>query len=136
MKLAELLTAMGGGALVGWVSKAFIAREARLSREADVEAARVNKTGDYDVAALRADQDTAKLALDMAARERDRYERQVLGHMECLAKVEHLNTRLELLEAERAGCPERISRLEMQIHVMSNILIEKGLLPALEEPAE
>ena len=136
MKLAELLTALGGGALVGWVSKAFIAREARLSREADVEAARVNKTGDYDVAALRADQDTAKLALDMAARERDRYERQVLGHMECLAKVEHLNTRLELLEAEHAGCPERISRLETQIHVMSNILIEKGLLPALKEPAE
>ena len=136
MKLAELLTALGGGALVGWVSKAFIAREARLSREADVEAARVNKTGDYDVAALRADQDTAKLALDMAARERDRYERQVLGHMECLAKVEHLNTRLELLEAEHAGCPKRISRLEMQVHVMSNILIEKGLLPALEEPAE
>ena len=133
MKLAELLTALGGGALVGWVSKAFIAREARLSREADVEAARVNKTGDYDVAALRADQDTAKLALDMAARERDRYERQVLGHMECLAKVEHLNTRLELLEAERAGCPERISRLEAQIHVMSNIMIERGLLPALDD---
>lgn len=136
MKLAELLTALGGGALVGWVSKAFIAREARLSREADVEAARVNKTGDYDVAALRADQDTAKLALNMAAKERDRYERQVIGHMECLAKVEHLNTRLELLEAEHAGCPERISRLETQIHVMSNILIEKGLLPALKEPAE
>ena len=136
MKLAEILTALGGGALVGWVSKAFIAREARLSKEADVEAARVNKTGDYDVAALRADKDTAKLALDMAARERDRYERQVLGHMECLAKVEHLNTRLELLEAEHAGCPARIARLEQQIHVMSNILIEKGLLPALEEPAE
>ena len=37
MKIAELLTALGGGALVGWVSKAFIAREARLTREADVE---------------------------------------------------------------------------------------------------
>lgn len=133
MKLAELLTALGGGALVGWVSKAFIAREARLSKEADVEAARVNKTGDYDVAALRADQDTAKLALNMAANERDRYERSVLGHMECLAKVEHLQTRLELLEAEHAGCPERISRLEAQIHVMSNIMIERGLLPALDD---
>ena len=93
-------------------------------------------TGETDVAALRADQDTAKLALDMAARERDRYERQVLGHMECLAKVEHLNTRLELLEAEHAGCPARIARLEQQIHVMSAILTEKGLLPALEETAE
>lgn len=136
MKIAELLTALGGGALVGWVSKAFIAREARLTREADVERERVKITGETDVAALRADQDTAKLALSMAAKERDRYERSVLGHMECLAKVEHLNTRLELLEAEHAGCPERISRLEMQIHVMSSILIEKGLIPALEEPAE
>lgn len=136
MKIAELLTALGGGALVGWVSRAFMAREARLTKEAELEAAKVNQTGEYDVAALRADQDTAKLALSMAAKERDRYERSVLGHMECLAKVEHLNTRLELLEAERAGCPERISRLETQIHVMSNILIEKGLLPALEETAE
>lgn len=136
MKIAELLTALGGGALVGWVSKAFIAREARLTREADVERERVKTTGETDVAALHADQDTAKLALSMAAKERDRYERSVLGHMECLAKVEHLNTRLELLEAEHAGCPERISRLEMQIHVMSSILIEKGLLPALKEPAE
>lgn len=136
MKLAELLTALGGGALVGWVSKAFIAREARLTREADVERERVKTTGETDVAALRADQDTAKLALNMAAKELDRYERSVMGHMECLARVEHLNTRLELLEAERAGCPERISRLETQLHVMSNILVEKGLLPALEEPAE
>ena len=136
MKIAELLTALGGGALVGWVSKAFIAREARLTREADVERERVKITGETDVAALRADQDTAILALSMAAKERDRYERQVIGHMECLAKVEHLNTRLELLEAEHAGCPERISRLETQLHVMSNILVEKGLLPALEEPAE
>ena len=136
MKIAELLTALGGGALVGWVSKAFIAREARLTREADVERERVKTTGETDVAALRADQDTAKIALDMANRERDRYERSVLGHMECLAKVEHLNTRLELLEAEHSGCPERISRLETQIHVMSNILIEKGLIPALEETAE
>lgn len=136
MKIAEILTALGGGALVGWVSRAFMAREARLTKEAELEAAKVNQTGEYDVAALRADQDTAKIALDMASRERDRYERSVLGHMECLARVEHLNTRLELLEAEHAGCPERISRLETQIHVMSNILIEKGLLPALEEPAE
>ncbi len=136
MKIAELLTALGGGALVGWVSKAFIAREARLTREADVERERVKTTGETDVAALHADQDTAKLALNMAAKERDRYERQVIGHMECLAKVEHLNTRLELLEAEHAGCPERISRLETQLHVMSNILVEKGLLPALKEPAE
>lgn len=136
MKIAEILTALGGGALVGWVSKAFIAREARLAREADVAAAKIAQTGEYDVAALRAEQDTAKIALDMANRERDRYERSVLGHMECLAKVEHLNTRLELLEAEHAGCPERISRLETQIHVMSNILIEKGLIPALEETAE
>ena len=136
MKFPELLTALGGGALVGWVSKAFIAREARLTREADVERERVKTTGETDVAALRADQDTAKLALNMAAKERDRYERQVIGHMECLAKVEHLNTRLELLEAERAGCPERISRLETQLHVMSNILVEKGLIPALEETAE
>lgn len=136
MKLAELLTALGGGALVGWVSKAFIAREARLTREADVERERVKTTGETDVAALRADQDTAKLALNMAAKERDRYERSVLGHMECLAKVEHLQTRLELLEADHAECPARISRLESQLHIMSNILIEKGLLPALEEPAE
>ena len=136
MKLAELLTALGGGALVGWVSKAFIAHEARLAREADVAAAKIAQTGEYDVAALHAEQDTAKIALDMANRERDRYERSVLGHMECLAKVEHLNTRFELLEAEHSGCPERISRLETQIHVMSNILIEKGLLPALKEPAE
>ena len=133
MKIAELLTALGGGALVGWVSKAFIAREARLTREADVERERVKTTGETDVAALRADQDTAKLALNMAAKERDRYERSVLGHMECLAKVEHLQTRLELLEADHAGCPERISRLEAQIHVMSNIMIERGLLPALDD---
>ena len=136
MKLAEVLTALGGGALVGWVSRAFIAREARLTREADVERERVKTTGETDVAALRADQDTAKIALDMATRERDRYERSVLGHMECLAKVENLQTRLDLLEADHAGCPARIARLEQQIHVMSNILVEKGLLPALKEPAE
>lgn len=136
MKIAELLTALGGGALVGWVSKAFIAREARLTREADVERERVKTTGETDVAALRADQDTAKIALDMANRERDRYERSVLGHMECLAKVENLQTRLDLLEADHVGCPARIARLEQQIHVMSNILVEKGLLPALKEPAE
>lgn len=136
MRIAELLGALGGGALVGWVSRVFIAREERLSREAETEKARVTVTGETGVMALRAESDTAKIALDIAARERDRYERSVLGHMECLAKVEHLNTRLELLEAEHSGCPERISRLETQIHVMSNILIEKGLIPALEETAE
>ena len=36
-------------------------------------------TGETDVAALRADQDTAKIALDMATRERDRHERSVLA---------------------------------------------------------
>lgn len=136
MKIAEIVTALGGGALVGWVSKAFIAREARLTREADVERERVKTTGETDVAALRADQDTAKLALNMAAKELDRYERSVMGHMECLAKVENLQTRLDLLEADRAGCPARIARLEQQIHVMSAIMVEKGLLPALKEPAE
>ena len=131
---------LGLGALFTWLGSWLVSREKRLGVEAranaTVERERVKTTGETDVAALRAEQDTAKIALDMANRERDRYERSVLGHMECLAKVEHLNTRLELLEAEHSGCPERISRLETQIHVMSNILIEKGLLPALKEPAE
>jgi len=46
VKIAELLTALGGGALVGWISKAFIAREARLAREADVAAAKIAQTGE------------------------------------------------------------------------------------------
>lgn len=140
MKIVEVLGAIGGGAFMGWLGRWLVTREERMRAEnvalANVDLEKVRATGETDVTALRADHDTAKIALSMAERERDRYERQVLGHMECLAKVEHLQTRLDILEADHAGCPARIQHLESQLSMLTTSLINAGLLPALEEPAE
>lgn len=138
MTVRELIATLGGGALVGWVAKVLTAREGRLRAQAvaaaETEKARITTTGETDVAALRMMEQTGQHALRLAEQERDRLWRQQLMHTECLAKVEHLQTRLEMIEAEHAGCPERIERLERSIEAMARALTDRGVLPTLEEP--
>jgi hypothetical protein len=138
MKLAELIAALGGGAFVGWAGKWLVSREERMRAEnvalAKVDLEKVRATGETDVTALRADQDTAKIALSMAERERDRYERSVIGHMECLARVEHLQTRLDHIEHEHSQCPERIARLEADLRLLiERVGLVESELPTLHE---
>lgn len=119
MKLEELITAIGGGAALGWLGKWLVSREQRAAIEAkaqaEVEREFVRTTGETRVAELREEHETGRHALVQLDKERQRTMTAQIGHMECLAKVEHLNTRLELLEQEHAGCPARIERLEQTV---------------------
>lgn len=136
MKLAEIIGALGGGAVVGWISKAFMAREKRLTVEAETKSRIADSTGETDVTAIRAMEAAMARFADMSKADRDKLFVQQMAHMECLARCERLQTRLDALEEEHAGCPARIVHLETQLSTLTSALINAGLLPALEETAE
>lgn len=106
MKIDEIIAALGGGAVLGWIGKWLISREQRLESEAKAAAAverqRVKTTGETDVAALRAEHDTGRHLIVMAQTAQDRWERSQLGHMEALARLENETATREHLEREVA----------------------------------
>lgn len=129
MKLAELLTALGGGALVGWVSKAFMAREDRLAKEAHSK-----------VAITKEDHATGKHALDLLGAEMN-HTREIGNKLDdCQERYDSLRAEVEALKVvthyHNTECEPRFRRLETSLEAMSRVLIEKGLMPILEEPED
>lgn len=139
MKLEAILAAIGGSAF-GWFVRWLQSREGRLAAEAkaraEVERQMVRTTGETRVAELREEHETGRHALVQLDKERQRTMSSQIAHMECLAKVEHLNTRLELLEQEHANCPARIERLEQTVIDLARRIARTESEPPPPAPAE
>lgn len=139
MKLEAMLAAIGGS-VFGWFVRWLQSRESRLAAEAkahaEVERERVKQTGETQVAHLREEHETERHALVQLDKERQRTMSSQIAHMECLAKVEHLTTRLELLERDHAGCPDRIERLEQTVIDLARRIARTESEPPPPAPAE
>lgn len=127
MKLEELITAIGGGAALGWLGKWLVSREQRAAIEAKAQA-------EVERVEVREDHVTGRHMLVELDKERDRTFKSMLGQAECMSRVTDLQARVDLLERERAEDKARIAKLEDLVEALVSRLTRYESTPPA--PAE
>lgn len=138
MKLEELITAIGGGAALGWLARWLQSRESRLAVEAkataELEREKIRSAGRARDTEIREDHETGRHALVQLEKERQLTFVSQLGHAECMSHVADLQARVDLLERERAEDKARIAKLEDLVEALVSRLTRYESTPPV--PAE